>query len=182
MSDADDVIGKAGRFFSKLGGTIKQTSKQVTGLGRGTVRLELDRTRLAPGDALRGRVVLALDEPIDAKRLVVTLAAHQRTVEIKRDRGNRVPVSSRTQIYHLDRELSGPTAYASSTVAFELDVPPDALDLHAAAGSHPIADVVREVASVFSPTAGPIEWSVTARLDISWGRDLSHKVDVVISR
>ncbi|MBS1120230.1 MAG: hypothetical protein H6Q90_2458, partial [Deltaproteobacteria bacterium] len=62
MADSDEVIKQAGRFFSKLGeglktaGTqIKQTTKQVTGLGRGSVRIELDQTRVAPGGVLRGR-------------------------------------------------------------------------------------------------------------------------------
>jgi hypothetical protein len=80
----DDLFEKAGGLFKKIGNTLKQTSKQVTGIGRGSVRLELDRTRVAPGDTLRGRVVLDLPEPVDAKRLVVTLAAHQRTVSFER--------------------------------------------------------------------------------------------------
>ena len=182
MASADDIFKKAGGFFSKLGSTVKQTSKQVTGLGRGTVRIELDRARVAPGEALRGKVVLALSEAVDGKRLYVALRAHQRTVEFQRRDGNRTAISNRTEIFAFEHELAGPQAYDSRTVAFEIVVPPDAMDKQAPAGSHPIADAVRSVASVLSPTAGPIEWSLTATLAIAWGRDLSHTVDVVVAR
>ncbi len=182
MADAEDLIKKASGLFSKLGATLKQTSKQVTGIGRGTVRLELERTKVAPGDTLRGKVTLALPEAVDAKSLVVSLRAHQRTVEFERRNGVRTPVSTRSEIFHFDHDLGGAQSYDSRTVAFELVVPPDALDKHAPAGSHPIADAVRSVASVLSPQAGPVEWSVTARLSIAWGRDLVHDVDIAVAR
>ena len=182
MSDADEFIKKAGGFFSKVGSTLKQTTKQVTGIGRGSVRAELDRTKLAPGETLRGKVVLAVPEPVDAKRLVVSLRAHQRTVEIQHRNGSRTSVSNRSEIFHFDVELGGAKSYTSETLPFEIVIPPDAMDKQAPAGSHPIADAVRSVASVLSPTVGPVEWSVTAKLEISWGRDLSHDVDIVIAR
>ena len=182
MSDADELLKKAGGFFSKVGSTLKQTGKQVTGIGRGDVRIELDRTKLGPGDALRGRVVLALPEPVDGKRLVVSLVAFQRTIEFQRRDGHRTTTANRTEIFRFDRELSGPAQFTTKALPFELTVPPDALDKQAPPGSHPIADAVRSVASVLSPQVGPVEWSVMARLEISWGRDLSHDVDIAIAR
>jgi hypothetical protein len=179
---SDDLFEKAGGLFKKIGNTLKQTSKQVTGIGRGSVKLELDRTRVAPGDTLRGRVVLDLPEPVDAKRLVVTLAAHQRTVSFERIGARREPVAARSEVFHFDQELAGARAFERGTTSFELVVPPDALDKQAPAGSHPIADALRSVASVLSPSAGPIEWSVVARLEVAWGRDLSATVDIAIAR
>jgi len=181
MADADELLKKAGGLFSKLGTTLKQTTKQVTGLGRGTVRLELDRTKAAPGETLRGRVTLALIEDVDARRLIVSLHAHQRTIEIQRRDGQRISVSNRSEIFRLDHELAGAKRYTSETLAFSIPVPPDALDKRAAPGSHPVADAIRSVASVMGPTVGPIEWSVSARLEIWWGRDLTHDVDIVVA-
>jgi hypothetical protein len=182
MSDADELLKKAGGFFSKVGATLKQTGKQVTGIGRGDVRLELDRIKVAPGGSLTGRVVLALPDPVDGKRLFVSLMAYQRTIEFQRRDGQRTTTANRTVIYHFDQELSGAAQFHSKTIAFELPVPPDALDKQAPAGSHPISDAVRSVAAVLSPQVGPVEWTVSARLEISWGRDLSHDVDIVIAR
>lgn len=195
MSDADELLKKAGGFFSKLGGQladasksvgsqIKQTSKQVTGLGRGALELQLDQTRVTPGGTLAGRVVLALSEPVDAKRLVVTLRARQRYIAGRRGGDGKGVSATHAEVYQLDRELQpAQTFEPGGTHAFTLDVPPDALDLSAKPTSgSPIADVARTIASVVNPTLGPVEWQVIARLEIAWGRDLSREVDIVVAR
>lgn len=193
MADADDVLKTAGRFFGKLGGQLKetaktagtqivQTTKQVTGLGRGTVKLELDHTRVAPGGKLRGRVVLALDELVDAKRLIVTLRARQKIMTIGKTEAGKTVGTSHAEVYQLDHELGGAKTYESATLAFALPVPPDALELRPSAAQHPLADAVRSVASALSPSAGPIEWQVVGRLEIAWGRDLTSDVDIVVAR
>ncbi len=194
MADSDDPLKKAGRFFSKLGGQLadagktvgkqlEKTGKQVTGLGRGQVKLELDQTKAAPGAVIAGRVVLALTEPVEAKRLVVSLRARQKYITVSRGDGKGVG-ASHAEVYQFDKELASAQTFGPGTHPFALDVPPDAAELRAkdSAGSSPIADVARTIASAVSPTMGPIEWQVIARLEISWGRDLSDDVDVVIGR
>lgn len=182
MADPEELLKKAGGLFAKVGATLKQTGKQVTGLGRGTVRLELDRTRLAPGETLTGRVVLALAEPVEAKRLVVALRATQRVLEIQRGSGQRAPISNRTEIYREESELGGAETYDGRTLAFAFTVPADALEKQAPPAPHPIADAVRSIAAALNPQQGPVEWSVSARLVVPWGRDLAHDVDIVVSR
>jgi hypothetical protein len=193
MSDADDLLKNAGRFFGKLGGTlketaktagttIKQTTKQVTGLGRGEVKLELDQTKLAPGGVIRGRLVLLLGEPVEARRLVVTLRARQRLLEIPTSTAGRGVAASHAPVYAHDLELGGARRYESTTLPFELTVPADALDLRPAAATNPLADAMRSVASALSPHPGPIEWQVVGALEIAWGRDLASEVDIVVTR
>ncbi len=164
MADMEDLLKKASGLFSKLGTTLRDTGKQVTGLGRGTVRVELDRTKLAPGDTLRGRLVLALPEPVDAIRLVVSLVASQRMIELRRPGRGTTPMSGRAEVFRVDSELGPARAYTGETFAFELLVPFDALDKRAAANAHPIADAVRSVASVLQPSEGLVEWPSSARL------------------
>jgi len=170
VTDPEDVLKKAGSFFTKLGSTMKSTAKHVTGIGRGDVRLELDAPKAAPGGTLRGRIVLQLAEPTGARRLAVLLRATRR----QRQSGQANPVTQ--ELYKFDLELAGAQSYDSTTVPFELTVPPDALELKPTS-SHPLVDALR----VLSPT-GPIEWQVIGRLEIPWGRDLTSSVDVVISR
>lgn len=193
MSDADDVLKNAGRMFQKLGGQLKdtaklagtqlkQTTKQVTGLGRGSVRLELEQTRVAPGGTLRGRLVLALSEPVDAKRLVVTLRARRKILAIS---GSSI-TATYEPVFSFDQEVGGGKTYESQTIAFALPVPPDALErrapsVEASAVRHPIADAVRSVASALSPSPGLVEWLVTGRLEIAWGRDLTADVDIMVA-
>lgn len=204
MADADELLKKAGGFFSKLGKQAKETAqvagkqigqtavvagkqiqhtaKQVTGLGRGTVRLELDQTKAAPGGAIHGRVVLALSEPVDARKLVVTLRARQKLVSVKRNDSGRSVGTSHADVYAFNLELGGAQTYTTDTLAFELTVPPDALDLRPGAPSSPLGEVARTIASAVSPSAGPIEWQVVATLEIPWGRNLTHDVDIVVTR
>ena len=194
MADADDVIKGAGRFFKKLGSVVADTSKtvatqvaatskQVTGLGRGSVKLELDNTKAAPGDTLKGRVTLALSEPVAAKRLVVTLRARQRIVTIKRGEGAKGVSATHADVFQFDKELAPSQTFDARTVEFELEVPADALDLKPQpANNSPLADVARTVVSAFNPAAGPIEWQVIGRLEIAWGRDLSSEVDILVQR
>ena len=204
MADADELLKKAGGFFSKLGKQaretavvagkqlgqtaavagkqIQQTAKQVTGLGRGTVRLELDQTKAAPGGSIHGRVVLALSEPVEAKKLVVTLRARQKMIQVKRNEGGRSVGTSHAEVYTFNLELGGAHPYTSETLAFELTVPPDALDLRPGAPASPLGEVARTIASAVSPSAGPIEWQVVATLEIPWGRNLTHDVDIVVTR
>ncbi len=193
MSDADDLVKNAGKFFSKLGGqlketaktagtTIKQTTKQVTGLGRGTVKLELDQLKVAPGGSLQGRLVLALSEPVDAKRLVVTLRARQKLVAIKKSDSGRSVGTSHADVFQFVLELGAAKRYESATLPFELTVPPDALEMRPSAPASPLGDALRSVASALSPTTGPIEWQVVGTLEISWGRDLTHDIDIVVTR
>ena len=193
MADADELLKKAGGFFSKLGkqaketaqvaGTqIKQTAKQVTGLGRGSVRLELDQTKAAPGASIHGRVVLALTEPVEAKKLVVTLRARQKMVTVKRSDAGRSVGTSHADVYEFNLELGGTKKYETDTIAFELTVPPDALDLRPGAPQSPLGEVARTIASAVSPSAGPIEWQVVATLEIPWGRNLTSDVDIVVAR
>jgi hypothetical protein len=184
MADPEELFKKAGGLFSKLGGSIKQTTKQVTGLGRGSVKLELDQTKLAPGATLRGRLVLSLSEPVEAKRLVVTLRARQKVMSVRYSSGGRSISTSHAGVYEHDTELAGAQHFESGTHSFELTIPPDALDLRPkeSAGGSPIADVVRTVASALSPSTGPIEWQVIGKLVIPWGRDLAHDIDIVVVR
>ena len=194
MADADDVLKGAGRFFKKLGSVVADTSKtvatqvaatgkQVTGLGRGSVKLELDHTRVAPGGAIKGRVVLALSEPVSAKRLLVTLRARQRIVTVNRGEGAKGVSATHADVFQFDQELAPSQTFDARTVEFELPVPADALDLKAQPNNtSPLADAARTIASAFKPAAGPIEWQVIGRLEIAWGRDLSSEVDILIQQ
>lgn len=202
MADGDEILKGAGRFFTKLGGQLKEaggqlkevgktvgnqvvaTSKQVTGLGRGGVKLELVETKAAPGGTLKGKLVLSITEPVEAKRVLVSLRARQRYIAVKRGDGGGVG-STHADVYQFDKELSPSGKFEpEQAFEFELVVPPDALELRPqqSAGGNPLSDVARTIASAVTPNAGPIEWQVIGRLEISWGRDLADDVDVVIAR
>ena len=204
MADGDnDPLKKAGSFFKKLGSQIAdgaktvadkvaptlktvgdkvaQTSKQVTGLGRGDIKLELEQTKLKPGDTVKGKLSLALTEKVDAKQIVVELRARQRFVAT-----SNVDSSARTHqdVYSSIKELAPGGSYEQEWYDFELTVPADALELkpQQQASSNPVADIARTVASAVTPNAGPVEWDVVGKIVISWGRDITAAVEISVVR
>ena len=184
MATDDEIINAANKFFKRVGSAVKtagttavKAGKTVTGVGRGNVRVALDATRAAPGGELRGKVMLELPEPVEAKRLIVELRATQRGVELRG--GVRTPTA--TTIYRFESELGGARRYQREELAFTLAVPRDVGGGRVAPPAGRIGDVARAVSSVMAPTTGPVEWRVTASLVISFGRDLDHTVDVVVA-
>lgn len=184
MVDDDEIIKAANRFFGKVGSAVKKgastavkTGKSVTGVGRGDVRVTLDSTRVAPGGDVRGQVVLELNEPVMARRLVVELRATQRIVDARG--GVRNLAATTSTLYRFEHELGGNRSYQREELPFTLTVPADTGNRPSAPAGR-IGDVARAVSSVVSPSSGPIEWRVTATLVVPFGRDLDHGVDVFV--
>jgi hypothetical protein len=182
--DDDEIIKAANKFFRGVGSTLKKgaqgavkAGQTVTGVGRGSVKLVLDSTRAAPGGELRGKVVLDLNEPVTAKRLVVELRASQRIVDARG--GVRAIAATTTTIYKFEHEVGGNRSYSKEELPFTLAVPADTGNRPSAPAGR-IGDVARAVSSVVAPTAGPIEWRVIATLIVPFGRDLDHGVDVTV--
>ncbi len=185
MVDDDEIIKAANKFFGKVGSAVKKAGasavkagQTVTGVGRGTVRVTLDPARAAPGGDLRGKVILDLGDPVEAKRLVVELRAGQRVFDARG--GVRAIATTTTTIYRFELELGGARRYHREELPFTLTVPRDTASRPAPPAGR-IGDVARAVSSLVSPTTGPIEWRVVATLVIAFGRDLEHSVDVVVT-
>jgi hypothetical protein len=183
--DDDEIIKAANRFFGKVGSAVRKAGstavkagQTVTGIGRGSVRVSLDPARAAPGGDLRGKVLLELDEPVEAKRLVVELRASQRVFDSRG--GVRALATTTTTIYRFEQELGGARRYHREELPFTLTVPRDTGGRPEAPAGR-IGDVARAVSSVVTPTTGPVEWRVIATLVVPFGRDLDHSVDVVVA-
>lgn len=191
MTSSDDVLRKAGSLFSRVGSGLRGASKQVTGIGRGTVRLTLERMRFAPGDAIDGILTLALPEPVEARALQVVLRATQRTASAppivvrppSRQHPSQHPGPSITEqeVYRFEHELAPEGTFSSGQHRFQLVLPADAFDrTPPQAGGGTVGDVVRGLASVFGPTVGPIKWQLQGSLIIAWGKNLTHRLDLMV--
>ncbi|HUQ07954.1 MAG TPA: hypothetical protein VM261_35910 [Kofleriaceae bacterium] len=184
MVDDDEIIKAANKFFGSVGSALKKgaqsaakAGKTVTGVGRGSVRVTVDSGKATPGGDVRGKVFLELNEPVDAKKLVVELRASQRVFDARG--GVRALATTTTTIYRFESELSGARSYHKEELPFTLTVPRDT-GTRPQAPAGRIGDVARAVSSVVQPTTGPVEWRVVATLVISFGRDLEHAVDIAV--
>jgi hypothetical protein len=160
MASGDDILKTANRLFSKIGNKVASTTRQVTGIGLGELRIVLDRTKLAPGDTLRGTVTLELTQPLDARKLTVGLRAGVRPADLANIGGLRIPGSPETPMFQAVQELAGTKTYDSAGFPFELVIPAHAHEIQTASGT--------------------VEWRVFARLDNPRGRDLDHAVEIVV--
>lgn len=197
MVDDDDIIRGANKLFKSVGSAVKKAGGAVVKVGaqaggavvkagqqvvsgRGTLTVSLERDRVAPGDEVRGKLTLAVDEPIEGKRLIVRLRASQRAVDVHRTAGVRTVGTSKVTLYEFEKELGGARRYGAEELTFTLVVPRDAVARQAPAPGGKLGDVARAVSSVVAPTTGPVEWRVTATLVIPFGRDLEHHADLVV--
>jgi hypothetical protein len=169
----------ADSFFSKIGSALRTTA----GVGVGSIEVVLERTSFAPGDVIRGRLVLTMAEEMRARRLVVRLHASRRTVSTSVDaRGQRSRTHGRETVYKFDQELDGERAYPAGTSEhwFAISVPSDIGGKIDIPGEGFVSDVARVVTAVAGAVRRPLEWKLIGFLHIPWKRDVKKASDIQV--
>jgi hypothetical protein len=158
---------EAGSVLSKIGDGLKsatEEARRAAGIGVGSIAIALDRFDYAPGDSVSGKVVLGLNETVEARALMVALIGSQRAQD-----GEDV-------VFELEHELDGEKTYRTGEYSFELGIPEDATS-----GPDP-ADLVenlsRKVSSLTTGQRAPTSWRVVAWLEIPRARNVKTKVDL----
>lgn len=161
---------EAGSVLSKIGDGLKtatEEARRAAGIGVGSIAIALDRFDFAPGDSVSGKVVLGLNETVEAGRLMVALLGTQRSD------------GDEDLVFELEHELDGAKTYRTGEYAFELGIPEDATagpdrdDL--------VENLTRAVSSLASGQRAPVSWRVVAWLDIPRARNVKTKVDIRVS-
>jgi sporulation-control protein spo0M len=125
----------------------------VFGLGEGKVDLILEKHSFTPGDVIKGKVVLELNQPKKAKELRVVLLAER---VVYRSGKRRTQTVHRAPVV-LDREKE----YTSGEYNFEITLP-QKKEPEAPGGL--LGDVVKAASMFVGPS--PLRWYVSAELDI----------------
>lgn len=142
------------------------------GLVPGKVTLDVKGRTFAPGDAIRGRVTLSLQESSEARRFVVMLEAKQRAVGLAPGRKGLALSYQKNTVWKFELNVDGERVYRDGlTYPFELMVPDGALEPTFGQG---LLDVLTATHRF------PLEWSVTAILDRPWKLNLKASVDVQV--
>ena len=172
---ARDWFKEASKAFSRIGeGVVTATSKAVdearktAGIGVGEVAIELDRYKLHPGESVKGTVKLALNEEVEADRLVVSL------VGTRRGDGD-----DDETFFELTHELSGHDTYSGGEYEFDIQIPDDAITPTPSSEGF-IGDLAKTVEALARGSKRPARWRVVAGLEIPWRRNLKSKVDITI--
>jgi hypothetical protein len=148
----------------------------IVGIGVGSIDLMLVKHAFRPGETIQGRLLLKLEEPVDAKRLVVGVhATEERERWVTDARGQKVRERETRTRFRVERELSGKGLFRNDAWDFHLPLPGSA-EIPAPEGL--LGDVVRLVAAVARPQ---LEWRVYAFLDIPWKANVKAGTDISVA-
>lgn len=130
----------------------------VLGIGEGSIEMQLEKPDFAPGQAIRGKIILNLKKPIDARELVVCFfgRTHGKT-------GGRK--------YLVTRVLGDARTYQSGeSFDFELLTPTDIIPKDS-----PLSDnLMLEILTI------GYQWCVEAKLDMPMKFDVSKTRELKI--
>jgi hypothetical protein len=161
----------------------------IVGIGVGSIELMLVKHAFRPGETVHGRLLLKLEEPVEAKRLVIGVHATEERERWTTDaRGQKVRERETRTRYRVERQLEGKRSFRGDAWDFHLPLPgpkpsagpdfrwsPGATELPAPEGF--LGDVVRLVAAVARPQ---LDWRVYAFLDIPWKTNLKAGADITV--
>lgn len=135
----------------------------VLGIGEGRVDLVLDKTSYRPGEAIKGRISLFLNQPEQARALRVEFYG-----EIEKYNGTSRSIQ---KICQAQKDVSGEKSYASGEAYdFEIAVPLDAVQPQK-------SGIIMSLFSIFTPIP---KWYVQACLDMPMKLDMNRKVRIQI--
>jgi hypothetical protein len=151
------------------------------GIGVGSLEIQLERFGFYPGEAIRGRLVLALRPPQAARALVVGLRARQRVVERYRSARENVLNHRNETVWEFERELAGAGTYGEGSYPFELLVPGDVFHAETPPPPGLLGDLARAVSFLQPQKRFPLQWTVFARVVRPFRVDVTKKIDVVVT-
>jgi len=180
----DDLFKTLGAGFSQVGKRIRSGAdelKKAAGIGVGNIALALDRYEFRPGDSVTGRVTLGLAEPIEAKRIVVSLTGTADRVSYEKDASGRRRQSRHSEtLCQVERELDGARTYRNESYTFSLMIPTEAGPASSRPDDGVLGDVARVINAVANASLLPTSWRVVAWLDIPWKRNIKTHVDIQV--
>lgn len=184
MSKWFDDIGAG---LSKIGKGVRGAAGEVrktVGIKVGSARIELAERHFHPGDTIRGTLLLELEEPTVATKLIVGLRGGRQKIGYEVDSSGGKSQTTHTETVHdFELELAGEQTYESAEFGFELVVPDDAkqAEPEITAGGV-VGDVARVVAAVATAGRTTLSWSVYSLLDIPWKRGVRASTDIAVTR
>lgn len=145
------------------------------GIGRGKMKIQLDKMQFSPGETITGKLVINLKRPIKGKAVTIGLLGEQRVTEFV-DGKRR---TRRHKIFDFDQPLSGEKDYmpGEQVYDFQLKIPENVNKNTMPKGA--LGNVVK-AAQMFSNKTRTIRWYVSGRLDCP-GLDMTKKVQINVA-
>ncbi len=135
----------------------------------GTLTIDLTKKSYTPGETIKGTVKLILDNPVKARRFLISLSGEE-WVNVSCGSGrNRRYKKEEIKIHTEELEFSGEGMYAFVEKNFQFKVPENA----------PPTIWMQHEPAIGEEGAG-LRWVIHAKLDVPWGRDKNAREEIVI--
>jgi len=145
----------------------------VFGFGKGKFEIILEKYNFSPGETIKGRILMKLKKPTQAKALKVGLVGEKKTTQYRKTSSSQ----SKTHFFDFEMPLDGEKEYLEGEYNFEIKIPSSVLQRPAPGGA--VGDIVKGI-QLLSGKDVRINWYVIAKLDIPSGFDVSKRVQVNI--
>jgi hypothetical protein len=157
---------------------------------KGTLSIGLEKISYIPGDVVKGRVRLSLDNPVKARRFSVSFIGEE-WVEVSCGTSkSRRSKKEEVNIHAEDIELSGEGMYDFAEKDFQFRIPenapptiwmaPNSSVKTSKSGEWIVDYPLFGVCSSYDGGAG-FRWIVKAKLDIPWGLDKNAREEILVS-
>jgi hypothetical protein len=159
-------------FFSLI---VTGDSSMVFGLFEGSIELQLDKTNLAFGETVHGKLNLKLKKEKQARQLRVRLEAIQ-TQRTMSSKGSR---TQETVIYSTEAILDGEKTYMPPGQEYEFSIQAPARTALPAQIEGGIGTAIKAV-QMLSGMQSYTKWYINASLDIPGGMDINKRVQISV--
>jgi sporulation-control protein spo0M len=147
--------------------------KMVFGIGEGKIEVKLNKLIFLPGETITGTVWLKVNNPKKAKRVYVEFFGERLETRQSGARTNRVPM----RVYTFSIDLDGEKEYAGEKqYSFEIKIPEN----FANQKIDPLTRGILQAIPFVGRLASNTQWYIKAALDLSFGIDISKRIQINI--
>jgi len=147
------------------------------GFGQKKIDVILEKFNFSPGDTIKGKVILKLGKPTNAKQLKVGLRGERISRNMARTSQGTTPHAEKNYIFNFEMPLDQEKEYNEGEYQFEIKVPMNLSNATMPGGA--IGDLLKGV-EILANAESRVNWYVIAYLDVPMGIDISKKVQVNI--
>ncbi|VVB66741.1 Uncharacterised protein [Candidatus Gugararchaeum adminiculabundum] len=154
----------------------------VLGLFEGNVKIELPKTTYAPGEPIKGKLLLKLNSQKNARELRIALVGEQVQTHTTTTRGHRSSSKETETVYELKKVVKGSGMYTTSEYEFELAPPASAIEQWLPQPSAKPGGILGSILGHMGPKVYPVRWYLRSSLDLPKAFDVKGHIEIQFVR
>ena len=149
----------------------------VLGIGEGKIEIVLPKLVYSYGERIKGKAVLALNQPKNAKGLKIELKAERKVWSTRRSSGKTSRAQHTETVYSFVLPLKGEGQFSSGEYDFEVAIP----EFEGQQRAQSPLKISLGPFSAGGSDASPLAWYIIASLDLPLSFDINKKIQISVS-